>query len=64
MQKDVYADLVKTLKSANDMINLTDKSLAVSGDILFAGNMLKWKKFANSLSISILNRMNGGGFSF
>ena len=58
-QKDVYADLVKTLKSANDMINLTDKSLAISGDIMFSGNMLKWKKFANSLSLRILNRMNG-----
>ena len=58
-QKDVYADLVKTLKSANDMINLTDNSVAISGDILFAGNMLKWKKFANSLSLRILNRTNG-----
>lgn len=58
-QKDVYADLVKTLKSANDMINLTDKNLAISGDILYSGNMLKWKKFANSLSLRILNRVNG-----
>ncbi len=58
-QKDVYADLIKTLKSANDMINLTDNSLAISGDILYSGNMLKWKKFANSLSLRILNRMNG-----
>ncbi|GHB77460.1 SusD/RagB family nutrient-binding outer membrane lipoprotein [Persicitalea jodogahamensis] len=58
-QKDVYADLVKTLKSANDMIVLNNTNLAVSGDILFSGNMLKWKKFANSLSLRILNRMNG-----
>lgn len=57
MQKDVYAELVKTLKSANDMINLTDKSLAISGDIMFSGSMIRWKKFANSLSLRILNRM-------
>ena len=58
-QKDVYADLVKTLKTANDMIVLNNADLAISGDILFSGNMLKWKKFANSLSLRILNRLNG-----
>lgn len=58
LQKDVYTDLVKTLKSANDMISLTDKSMTVSGDIMFSGNMLRWKKFANSLSLRILNRMH------
>ncbi len=58
-QKDVYAELVKTLKTANDMIVLNNTNLAVAGDILFSGNMMKWKKFANSLSLRILNRMNG-----
>lgn len=57
LQKDVYAELVKTLKSANDMISVSDKNLAISGDIMFSGNMLRWKKFANSLSLRILNRM-------
>ena len=58
-QKDVYTDLVSTLKSANDMIVLNNANSAIAGDILFSGNMLKWKKFANSLSLRILNRMNG-----
>jgi hypothetical protein len=58
-QKDVYTDLVTTLKTANDMIVLNNTDLAISGDILFSGNMLKWKKFANSLSLRILNRLNG-----
>ncbi|MPR32091.1 SusD/RagB family nutrient-binding outer membrane lipoprotein [Salmonirosea aquatica] len=58
-QKDVYVDLVKTLQAANDMIVLNNADMAVSGDILLGGNMLKWKKFANSLSLRILNRMNG-----
>ncbi|PWJ59492.1 SusD-like starch-binding protein associating with outer membrane [Dyadobacter jejuensis] len=54
-QKDVYAGLIGDLKTANDLITLTGNS--ISGDILLNGNMLKWKKFANSLSLRILNRM-------
>ncbi|MDJ1482201.1 SusD/RagB family nutrient-binding outer membrane lipoprotein [Cytophagaceae bacterium YF14B1] len=56
-QKDVYAGLVADLKSASDMINT--KAVSSTGDILFAGNMSKWKKFANSLSLRILIRMIG-----
>ena len=56
-QKDVYAGLVAELKAANNQINLTDKSKAIAGDILFNNDLTKWKKFANSLSLRILNRM-------
>lgn len=56
-QKDIYAALLTDLKNANDMIVIGDNSMAISGDILFSGNMLKWKKFANSLSLRILTRM-------
>lgn len=58
-QKDVYAGLVAELKAANDMIVLNDASKAIAGDILFNNDMNKWKKFANSLSLRILNRMLG-----
>lgn len=54
-QKDIYAGILADLKNANDMIELSGS--AISGDILFSGNMLKWKKFANSLSLRILVRM-------
>lgn len=56
-QKEVYAGIIKELKTANDLINATDKTKAISGDILFANDMTKWKKFANSLSLRLLNRM-------
>ena len=56
-QKDVYAGLVAELKAANNQINVTDKSKAIAGDILFNNDLTKWKKFANSLSLRILNRM-------
>ncbi|MDB5243335.1 MAG: hypothetical protein JWP57_3960 [Spirosoma sp.] len=54
-QKDVYAGLVSDLKLANDLINT--KAVSKEGDILFAGDMTKWKKFANSLNLRLLNRM-------
>ena len=56
-QKDVYAGLVAELKGASDLIDVTDKSKAIAGDILLAGDLTKWKKFANSLSLRLLNRM-------
>lgn len=56
-QKDVYAGLIAELKTAGEAINTTDKSIAISGDILFANDLTKWKKFANTLSLRILSRM-------
>lgn len=56
-QKDVYAGLVAELKTASDLINT--KAVNADGDILFKGDMSKWKKFANSLSLRLLNRMLG-----
>jgi hypothetical protein len=54
-QKEVYAGMIRDLKAASDMIAVNGSP--VSGDILYNGQMLKWKKFANSLSLRLLNRM-------
>jgi hypothetical protein len=56
-QKDVYAGLLAELKTAGETINTTDKSMAITGDILFGNDLNKWKKFANTLSLRILSRM-------
>ncbi|ADB42002.1 SusD/RagB family nutrient-binding outer membrane lipoprotein [Spirosoma linguale] len=56
-QKDVYAGLVNDLKIASDLIST--KTVDKDADILFAGDMTKWKKLANSLSLRLLNRMLG-----
>ncbi len=56
-QKDVYAGLITDLKTASDLINT--KTVDKDGDILFAGDVTKWKKLANSLSLRLLNRMLG-----
>lgn len=56
-QKDIYAGIINTLQVANDEI--TSSGFTVGGDILFSGNMNKWRKFANSLSLRLLNRIYG-----
>ncbi|WP_375447988.1 SusD/RagB family nutrient-binding outer membrane lipoprotein [uncultured Fibrella sp.] len=58
-QKDVYAGLVAELKAAGEQIDVADKSKAIGGDIMFNGDLTKWRKFANTLSLRILNRMLG-----
>lgn len=53
-QKDIYMDLLDRLKKANEMIDITKN---INGDFMFSGNMLQWKKFANSLRLRIAMRM-------
>jgi len=50
----IYAGLLDDLKTANQ--KLTVSGPAVSGDILYNGDILKWKKFANSLRLRLANR--------
>ncbi|KAB7731321.1 SusD/RagB family nutrient-binding outer membrane lipoprotein [Rudanella paleaurantiibacter] len=50
----VYAGMLADLKTANE--KLVVGGPAVSGDILYNGDILKWKKFANSLRLRLANR--------
>ncbi len=50
----VYAGLLNDLKVANEL--LTVGGPAIAGDILYSGDILKWKKFANSLRLRLANR--------
>lgn len=54
-QKDVYIGLLRDLKAAVTLIDPTKK--AISGDIIYSGNLTKWKKFANSLRYRIALRI-------
>src|SRR5690606_33948734 len=59
-QKDIYLSLLDDLKTANAMFDTT-KPLAET-DLFYRGdasaaNMVKWKKFANSLSLRLLSRI-------
>lgn len=53
-QDEVYAGILADLKVANE--KLVVGGPAVSGDILYQGNILRWKKLANSLRIRLANR--------
>ncbi|RFM31622.1 SusD/RagB family nutrient-binding outer membrane lipoprotein [Chitinophaga silvisoli] len=46
-QQDIYPLLIQELTEAAAALNTT--AVIESGDLLYAGNVAKWKKFANSL---------------
>jgi len=54
-QKDIYYDLFKELTEAQAQINVAEK--AVAGDILLNGNMLAWKKMANTIRLFMSLRL-------
>jgi hypothetical protein len=56
-QQDIYQALLNDLKAAVDMINV-DASGFSSGDIIYGGDMTKWKKFGNSLRLRVALRMS------
>ena len=51
-QSEIYPDLLKELTEAQAMIVAGD----INGDIIYGGDMTKWKKFANSLRMRIALR--------
>lgn len=51
-QESIYKALLADLEKANTIINTN----SVKGDILFGGDMTKWKKFGNSLRLRMLLR--------
>ena len=64
-QDAIYADLIKELKEAVDQF---DGGQPMGGDIIYGGNISKWKKFANSVRAQIAIRMskvypNAGGLA-
>lgn len=55
-QKDIYYSVFTRLATAVSEIN--EAGLALKGDILFAGSMRKWKKFANTLRMDMALRLS------
>lgn len=54
-QKDVYFGLLDELKTAG--ATLTTTGPAITGDIIYGGNIGRWKKFANALRLRIALRI-------
>ncbi|WP_139957566.1 SusD/RagB family nutrient-binding outer membrane lipoprotein [Flavicella sediminum] len=53
-QEDIYNDFFKELKEA---ANQLDESLALEGDLIYNGDVDKWRKFANSLRLRYAMRL-------
>jgi hypothetical protein len=52
----VYPDLIKELKEA--VAQFVNPTISIKGDIMYNGDVSKWKKFANSLRLLIALRMS------
>ncbi|MDN5210437.1 SusD/RagB family nutrient-binding outer membrane lipoprotein [Fulvivirgaceae bacterium BMA12] len=56
-QEDIYTGILADLESANQLLRPENGS--VTGDILYFGDVSKWRKFANSLRLRCLLRISG-----
>ncbi|HEY9262263.1 SusD/RagB family nutrient-binding outer membrane lipoprotein [Chitinophaga sp.] len=61
--KAVYKDIAAQLDTAINLINEGNNTVAVkqlgSSDVLFGGDLTKWKQFANTLKLRIILRAGG-----
>lgn len=53
-QEQIYPDLIKELREAVDQF---DNGATMQGDIMYGGNVARWKKYANSLRALIALNM-------
>jgi len=56
-QEQIYAGILADLNWANELLGSTDE--AINGDILFGGDIMAWRKLANSLQLRYLMRISG-----
>jgi hypothetical protein len=54
-QSEIYEGMLADLKTANSVLTGTEN---ISGDILYGGDVLKWRKFANSLRLRLAMRIS------
>ncbi|MBT3384025.1 MAG: SusD/RagB family nutrient-binding outer membrane lipoprotein [Prolixibacteraceae bacterium] len=54
-QASIYTALLANLEQASTLL---DGGAAIGGDILYDGDLMAWKKFANSLSLRLLMRQS------
>ncbi|MEC7754081.1 SusD/RagB family nutrient-binding outer membrane lipoprotein [Roseivirga sp. UBA1976] len=55
-QQEIYQGIIAQLNEANDILDVNGPG--IEGDILFNGDILRWKKFANSLLLRIHLRLS------
>lgn len=55
-QQDIYNGMLSTLAEANTL--LSSAGTGIKGDLMFNGDLLKWRKFANSLRLRLALRLS------
>jgi len=55
-QADIYAGLLAELEEANSLIKEGTETVSSTYDLMYAGDKVKWQKFANSLKLRLLMR--------
>lgn len=55
-QENIYSEVLADLIDANSLLGSTNEP--IEGDILFDGDIMKWRKFANSLRLRIHMRLS------
>lgn len=56
LQKDIYTDFFQQLDSATTILNAAGDK--ISGDVIYKGDVVKWKKLANSLRLRFAMRIS------
>ena len=51
-QEEVFTGILQELKEANEMLN--ESNGEITGDIIYDGDILKWKKLINSFKLRVL----------
>lgn len=62
-QASIYAALLVQLEEANIALTGVTNNFG-SGDLIYGGDPVRWRKFANSLKLRLLNRAAGTPWSF
>jgi len=57
-QMVVYNGIIANIDSANKLLSTSDPAAPGKDDLIYGGNMAKWKKFANTLMLKIYLRMS------
>lgn len=57
-QEEVYQRMLADLETANGLLANLPSGSSISRDILYNGDLQKWRKFANSLKVRILMRQS------
>lgn len=57
-QKNIYPSLLQLLEEANELLRGKTGEINATQDVYFGGNVMKWRRFANSLRLRMLLRIS------